>query len=309
METTMRKLLTFLIALAAIAVAHNADAATCFWVGGTGTWSTANAASWASSSGGTASTCAATGGIPKQSSDTATFDASSGGGTVTVDTTINGASLTGITMGAFTGTLDFSANNPSITLSGAFSITGSGVRTLNLGTGTFSLSGGSSTFDAGTATNLTASFAGATIAFTSASNVANRIFNGGGKTYGTVTFASPTTWNGSAQVTLSGANTIANLTLGAGIVATLSSSTNLTITNSFTWTGTASAPIVLIGAFNANGAAITSANNGTINFGVLAGITFSGGGTFTANNSFGYNSSGITINAPSGGGGGHIIGG
>lgn len=302
----MKKIFGLAFLMVAFLAPGVSQAATCFWVGGTGSWSTSNTASWASASGGTTGTCAATGGIPKQAADTATFDAASGGGTVTVDSTMNGVTLTQITMGAFTGTLDFSANNPSITLN-IFSISGTGTRTLNLGSGTFTLPSASSSWDAATATNLTLNAGTSTISFTATSNVANRIFGGGAKTYNTVTFSTASTTLGSGGITFTGANTFATLTISGPTVATFTAAT-VTITNAFTWTGSPTAPLVVIGNPNGTGT-ISSANNGTISYAIIAGETFAGGGTFTCNNCYGYTASGITINAPSGGGGGGIIGG
>src|SRR6267154_670068 len=59
--------------------------------------------------------------------------------TVTVNATI---SVQSITCGAFTGTLDFSANNNNVTLSAAaaFNGSGTGTRTINLGNGTWTIS-------------------------------------------------------------------------------------------------------------------------------------------------------------------------
>src|SRR5687767_4143911 len=84
-----------------------------FWVGGTGTWNNTNTTNWSATSNG------AGGASIPGTGDTATFDASSGGGTVTVDSpnAANSVTVQSITCGAFTGTLDFSANNNNVTLS------------------------------------------------------------------------------------------------------------------------------------------------------------------------------------------------
>jgi len=106
-----------------------------FWVGGTGAWDASDTTHWASSSGG------AGGQTVPGASDTVTFDGSSGGGTVTVNTNF---SVVSVTMGAFTGTLDFATNNNSPTM-GSFSTTGSGTRTLNMGSGIWTLTGNAAT--------------------------------------------------------------------------------------------------------------------------------------------------------------------
>ncbi len=119
-----------------------------FWVGGTGTWDGSTTTPWAATSGG------AGGQTVPGSGDTVTFDGSSGGGTVTVNTTVN---VTSITMGAFTGTLDFNANNNNVTVQ-TWSNTGNGTRTLKAGSGTWNITGNAATiFDQNTITNCTLS--------------------------------------------------------------------------------------------------------------------------------------------------------
>jgi hypothetical protein len=297
----MKKLL---FALVLLLTPLSAEAATCFWVGGTATWSTANAASWSSSSGGTASTCAATGGVPKQAADTATFDGSSGGGTVTVDATINGVTLTAITSSAFTGTIDFSVNNPSITISSSWTDSGSGTHTLKLGSGTFTMSAvngspwnfaaGSLTLNAGTSTIL---FPG---------NVANNVVTfvaGNGLTYATVTFAASTV--GALAIQLNGSSTITTLNIAAPNTLLLLS--NLTITNALNITGTSFNHVVVLTSLSST-QNITLTGGGTFQWTAIGNLHFSGG-TVTATNSFDMTgNTGITITGPSGGGG-HIIGG
>lgn len=130
-----------------------------FWVGGTGTWDASDTTHWAATSGG------AGGQSVPVLADTVTFDASSGGGTVTVNTNF---SVTTLTMGAFTGTLDFSANNNSPTM-GNFDGSGTGTRTLNMGSGTWTVTGSNATkWTTATTTNLTFSAGTSTVNFTSA---------------------------------------------------------------------------------------------------------------------------------------------
>lgn len=100
-----------------------------FWVGGSGTWDASDTTHWSTSSGGSG------GASVPGSSDTATFDDMSGAGTVTVNTNVNIATL--ITSN-FTGTLDFSVNNNSVTL-GRFVNTGSNTRTIKCGGGQWTI--------------------------------------------------------------------------------------------------------------------------------------------------------------------------
>src|SRR6185437_4318435 len=109
----------FLIALFFLAFTTGANAASRFWVGGTGTWDNATTTHWSASTGG------AGGASVPAATDTVTFDGSSGGGTVTVNATINGTNtLVSITAGAFTGALDLNANTSTIVVApAAFGLT------------------------------------------------------------------------------------------------------------------------------------------------------------------------------------------
>lgn len=120
-----------------------------FWVGGSGTWDASDTSHWAATSGG------ASGASVPGSGDTVTLDGSSGGGTVTVNTNVN---VTSITMGAFTGTLDFATNNNTVTLV-TFSGSGTGTRTLNQGSGQWTITGNNgSIWGCGDLTNATFNF-------------------------------------------------------------------------------------------------------------------------------------------------------
>lgn len=96
-----------------------------FWVGGTGTWSSSNTTNWAATTGG------AGGESVPGAADTVTFDANSGTGfTVTVDTGYN-PSVTSVTGGLATVTLNL--NDQTLTAQ-TFSFTGTATRTLAFGT-------------------------------------------------------------------------------------------------------------------------------------------------------------------------------
>ncbi len=142
-----------------------------FWVGGTGTWNATDTTHWAASSNGA-------GGDPVPvAADDVTFDGSSGGGTVTVQTSVN---VLSITMGAFTGTLDFT-NFPSPTM-GTFSGTGTGTRTLKMGNGTWKLTGTGTVWTTATTTNLTLLGGNATLNPTDQS-ATGKTLTGGGTVY------------------------------------------------------------------------------------------------------------------------------
>lgn len=302
----MKKLL---LALALFLLPISAEAATCFWVGGTGSWSTANTASWASSTGGTTGTCAATGGVPKQSADVATFDGASGGGTVTVDSTMNGVSLNSIAAGAFTGTLDFSVNNPSMTFTStgtAIGFSGAGTgRIFKLGSGTFTISDRGS-FDFGTTTGAgTQSLASATIVMGSTAVAGQQAFNGGGFAYGTLTINGRATGQGAVIQQI---NTFTTLNLNGPLF--LNIATGQTITN-LNISGSASNYVFLPEATTQSTTGALAVTNAAIDHAIIRGVIFSGASPIATNSiDMGNNNmNGGSITPPAPAGGGHIIGG
>lgn len=274
-----------------------------FWVGGTGAWNSSNTTSWSTTSGGGG------GASVPGTSDVAIFDGSSGGGTVTVDSP-NGAGVVTvqqITMGAFTGTLDFATNDNNVTLSVAFSGTGTGARTLNMGDGTWTLTatGAATLWDCSTVTNFTFNCNSSTIALTGTAT-ANQTFAGGGLTYNTVHLNRPVV--NSRQFGISFSNTFANLTITNARFIALSGGTTQTITGTFTYDGS-STSVGFLGS-TTTGSTLSLSGANTVNWLTIGGITESGAGSLTANNSFDAgNNSNVTINAPSTGGGPRVIGG
>ncbi len=108
-------------------------------------------------------------------------------------------------------------------------------------------------------------------------------FNGGPQTYNNVTFN--TSSSGTAEVVIAGANTFSNLTFNAGWAVYLPAATTQTISNAFTWTGTATNPILITSSLLTGAATISCASGAcTLTWGGLLGITASGGATFTATN-------------------------
>lgn len=301
----MKKLL---LALALFLLPISAQAASRFWVGGAGTWDSTTTTHWSASTGGAGGASAPTTG------DTITFDGSSGGGAVTVDTTINGLSLISITMGAFTGTLDFSVNNPSITITNQFSNNGAGTRTLKLGSGTFTVSSNNGAMWDFFGAGLTLTPGTATISFTSTSlaGAATVQLGSSGISYAgtTMTFAAVT--NGFSTFLQGNTSaTLGTLNITGPRNFTFSSAATITISNAFNWVGSVSNPIGIESA-SAGAAATISVASGTptMSGAAIRSMTFTGGATFTATNSLDLKgNTGITITPPSGGGGGRIIGG
>ncbi len=274
-----------------------------FWVGGTGTWDNSDTTHWAASTG------AAGGQSVPSSSDTVTFDASSGGGTVTVAATINASNtLQALTCGAFTGTIDFATNNTAITFTAAgFVGTGTGVRTIIRGTGTFTFTGAGG-WDFATVTNLTwTAGAGGTYVYTSASITAQQPFSGGGLNYGA---SSVITVNGRANGTgfnYSGANTIGTINLTGPLYFKAVASTTHTV-GTLNITGTLTAPVVF-GFDSSQSTAVTfNVTSSAITYAVLRSITF-GTSAVSPTNSWDLgnnNFNGGSLSAPSAGGGGVV---
>jgi hypothetical protein len=261
-----------------------------FWVGGTGTWDAATTTHWASSSGG------AGGQTVPGSADTVTFDASSGGGTVTVNTTVN---VTSITMGAFTGTLDFSANNNNVTLQ-TFSLTGSGVRTLNMGDGTWTVTSTGSMWNALTTTNLTFNANSSVLTFT-ATSASTRSFSPAGLTYHTVNVSANS--SGGLFSFNGGTPTIATFNVTGPNCITFFGGVTVTITT-LSVSGGSGSEVALLSTAPGTAATVSVASNApTLSWAGIRDLTCTGGATFTATDSFdlGHNT-GITINPPGGAG-------
>lgn len=269
-----------------------------FWVGGSGNFS--DTAHWAAGSG------TAGGNSVPGTGDTVTIDnhaSGLNGGTLTIDQNVTVQSFSWLTA---VGTIDNSGNfNFTMSVaSNAFNGSGTTARTFLGGSGTYTLSAAAAQFTMTTITGLTnptTAFASANIVFSGNSTSANHQFNGGGLTYGNVTFNGQSNRGG---VSMLGANTFATLTVGAPNYIRLPQTVTQTVT-SLVATGTAADPI-LFESDNVIGQATISdtAGTNTLEWCGLRCMAFSGGATFVANNSQDYGrTSGITINAPSGGGG------
>lgn len=173
---------------------HNASIS---WTG-TGSWTPSNTANWV-------------GGVVPGSSDTAVFPASTGTCTLNFGGTIT---LQAITLTAFTSTWDNSVNNNNVTLStgaNAWNGSGTGTRTIKLGTATYAFTNAAGGWNMGVTTNLTFTGNASTITFTGAST-GNRTFAGGTLSYGTVNFG---TCSGSGFVAVSAGATFGTLTFTA----------------------------------------------------------------------------------------------
>lgn len=282
--------------------------ASCFWVGGTATWDSTNTGGggaggikWASATGGgTTAAGGGTGGSPS-TGDTAIFDSASGGGTVTVNTTV---SITALTCSTFTGTLDFGTNNNNVT-AGTVDFSGAGVRTINMGSGTWTLTGTSGNVLLGNGTNLTPTFSNAAIIFSGNGN--SRTWQAGTPAGG---YGATTVNNNSVPGSLNiiSATTVASLTVGSG---TTIGTSGITITGALNITGTSSAPSGLAMSNFSTASSVSVGSASTLTWTGICGITKAGAGSITATNSFdmGRNSGFVSIASPSGGGVTGVIGG
>ncbi|TPN44873.1 hypothetical protein [Mesorhizobium sp. B1-1-7] len=258
-----------------------------------GQWDSTNTNNWVTTSGGTNY-----GQTVPGTSDAVAFDASSGGGTVTPSVDI---SVQSIACGAFTGTLDWSVNNKNVTLSAsaAFNASGTGVRTIKLGNGTWTLtttaSVSTNVWNIQTTTNLTFDAGLSVILFAGVgTSVGNFFFLAGTLTYNAIrVVAQPS----GAGLLFSGAPTIAELTMAGP--NRLDININLTIAT-LNLNGT-STGLILVNSNTMNTARTLSvaSNAPTMTWCAFRDITGAGGASFVASNSFdlGHNS-GITINAP-----------
>ncbi len=260
-----------------------------------GQWTATGVGNWSTSSGG------AGGASVPGSADAVTFNANSGGGTVIVN--LGGAlTIQSIDLGAFTGTWDNSVNNNNFTLNtGGLLNSGSGTRTIRLGTATYNITGVNGLYNFQTTTGLT--FVGGSSFIVFSSSTGNRTFDGGSISHGNVTFGSTT---GSGVFTLAGSNTFASWIISAPNYVQLPNGGTSTVTAPFTWAGSSSAQAYVFST-TVSSHTIATAAGSTASWFAFHGVIFTGAPVAT--NSFDLNNNtGITITAPSGGGG-HIIGG
>ena len=210
-----------------------------FWVGGAGTWDGSSTTHWAATSGG------AGGQSVPGSADLVTIDSNSGTGTIVVNTNFNVLAITFNTASNIT--LDFSVNNNSVTIGSSFTINGSSVRTLKLGSSvlTFTATATTNCWNLAAAnTNLTFDAGTSTIKYTGAS-AGTLTFTGGNQSYWTFEIARG---SGTGQITISNSNTFVNFidnTSTAQHTIAFASSTTTTVNNFFV-KGSASGRILLL---------------------------------------------------------------
>lgn len=288
---------------------HNASV---FWVGATGTWDSSTTTHWSASSGG------AGGAAVPGSADVALLDGSSGGGTVTMN--FGGTvTLQSLQMGAFTGTWDNSVNNNNFTLtvgsaiaaSASMVLSGSSTRTYKFGTATYTLSAtGASQYliNMGVATNATVTAGSETWVISGVTqNQRNLNYSGSvSKAFGALTMNANTgiiNFNAGTQ-------TFTTITASGGVTLTMGFGVNITCTTLALNGGSSGKQIGILpstlGSQNSSAISVASGTQ-TLTWCAIKDTAFTGGATFTANNSFDLgDNSGIAITAPGGGGGGGL---
>ena len=259
-----------------------------------GTWDASDTTHWATSSG------AGVGGASVPGSgDVAIFDALSAplGGTCTVNTTVT---VQQITMGAFTGTLDFSANNNNVTLQ-TFSGTGIGARVLNMGNGTWTITASTSNvWECTTVTNFTLNANSSTLDFAS-TPTNNRQLNLGGKTYNNISVTNAVASPFNVDFASAGAFTVSgNLTFTNVRQVRFAASTTINITGTLTYNGTQSQQGMIYTTWLTATVSVGATN--ILNWVLIQSITKAGAGSISAVNSFdGSGNIGVTITGPGGG--------
>jgi hypothetical protein len=228
--------------------------------------------------------------------------------------TVNGAGgttrlLDALRVDAATGSIltltsgTFNANNFAVTAY-IVSSNNSTTRTLTMGSGTWTIggavAGGTTIWNLATVTNLTFNKNTANIVIASHGAGTQRIFAGGALTYNDLTW-SENSGHGSCHI--SGSNTFANLYCNAGNALELVSGTTQTITNPIAFVGTAALPIALQAQGAGSPATISIASGAsTLTWAAIRDITFGGGQTCSATNSFDLGgNTGVTVSTPSSG--------
>lgn len=271
-----------------------------FWVGGSGTWDLSDTTHWSATSGG------AGGQSVPGAVDNVTFDGNSGASAVvTVNANVIGNAITG---GAFNGTLDFATNNNSPTF-GGFNFSGTATRTLNMGSGTWTINGSGSSWNITTLTGLTFNAGTSTLVFSGAPTGTRQI-QLGVLTYNNITITADSLNAHAVDFTNGGAFTVSgNLTITNCRNVRFSPSTTHTITGTFTYNGSSNTPALIYGSGGVTTLSVGAANSW--DWVVAQNITKSGAGSIAITN--GYDGGGltnITVTNPSGGSAGaRIIGG
>lgn len=223
--------------------------------------------------------------------------------------------VTGCVLTLTNGTFDAATVGTINVTAQLFNTANTNTRALKLGSGTWTLSGVGSVWNISSTTTTgltyTQGTAGIVISGNSGST-STATFLGAGLTY---TSVSVTGGNGNPAVLFQGTgNTIATFSITAPAFVQVNTGQTLNITNAFTLNGASGTSVVHLESGSTSGGTGTisvTSGSPTFSFAAIRGMTFTGGATFTATNSFDLGGNvGIAITAPvTGTGGGHVIGG
>lgn len=187
------------------------------------------------------------------------------------------------------GTLN--ANNQNFT-AGLFSSNNSNVRTLTMGSGTWTLSGTGTVWDLGTVTNLTFNKDTANIVLSDTSTTA-RTFAGGGRTYNNLTIGGAT---GISTLNLSGTNTFATLGSTKTVEYTINLLNNTTVN---TWAASGSANNFLNITGSSGTRTLTVTNPFSVNYANISNNTLSSANGTATNSLLASTATGWTVGAGS----------
>lgn len=187
----------------------------------------------------------------------------------------------------------FNANNKNINILNG-SLYGDSLypATINMGSGTWTLSGSTFRFYSGDTFNGDTSTIKLITPTVNAS--INKTFDGGSNTFNNLWFATTT----AKELTIQGSNTFNNLKVDAGLTVKFTDTTTQTVTST-TIIGTAASVIILQGTSTGGWNISDSTGTNTVEYCTISRSAAAGGATFNATNSTdGGNNSGWTITAP-----------
>lgn len=171
----------------------------------------------------------------------------------------------------------FNANGFNVSLAGALVTSYSSTRTITMGSGTWTLSGTGTTWNASTTTGLTLNKDTSTIVVSNTSATA-KTFIGGGLTYNNVTFSGD-------NITVTGANTFNTLAINnAGLANGLKLTNGVTQTVTNITTNGSAGNLAILQSTSAGSAATISKASGTVSVDYMSikDSTATGGATFYA---------------------------
>jgi len=198
------------------------------------------------------------------------FNISTPGGSVTLLDALTTTSVSGPVLGVFSGTFNASTYNVTMTSSSTgFNSSGSDVRTVSVGSGTWSIASSGTAWNNATSTNLTITGTG-TISLTSASA---KTFSGGSVSYSGITLNQ----GGAGTLTIIGNNAFANITntYKATGATTINFGTTTQTVGNFTAAGEATRLLTLTGSSASSPCTLVHSGTGTaanVDYLVITGV-------------------------------------